>query len=373
MNSALEPQQDKETRQFEIQGSATAMPGLIPNKGDMFLADIGDGQQGLFTVTDTQKLTHLKESLYSIDFTLIDYAGKDSDRVKDLEEKTVQDFTFVRDYLTVGERPLITTNEFSLRQDMIQLRRELAQRYMGDFFSREKSLLLIPGQGQRTYDPFLQSFVRDVIGGDEHPFINQLVFPPVAGVPGMDQETLWDAIRKMSSVVLTGVVRAMGIVPVVYWRGQPHYAGLAFSGASQVTYPADFRADVDADWDGYRAPVSDATLVAGQVRRNDIQGFMESLGRAAGFEMTCETVEQLPYAVPVTADEAYVFTRAFYRGTGPYSSHLERLTHLLLRNEPLEKPLLYKIASESLHWPNLERFYYTPVILALLQVAIQTS
>lgn len=373
VSTALDLQQNTETRQYEANGSATTLPGLIPNKGDMFLADIGDGQEGLFTVTDTVKLTHLKESLYSIDYVLVDAVGRGSERLKDLEEKVIQEFTFVRDYLAVGEKPIITSNEFTLRQDMIQTRKDLINRYMLDFYSREKAMLMIPGQGIRTYDPFLQTFARDMIDSGDHPFINTMRFPAVSAVPGMDAETLWDVIRSLSKPMLQGVVNKMGLVSVQYWKGQPHYAGVYYSGVERITYPIDQRADVDAEFETGCGPIIDGALQEGSVRRGSMELFTRGLGRIDGFTITSTVEAQLPYAVPVTSDPWYVFTQAFYESVGPFSSHLERLTHQMLSHEPLEKPLLQKIAREAFNWPDVERFYYIPVLLALLQVAIHTS
>lgn len=372
VSSALDLAQNEETREFTAQGSATMLPGVIPNKGDMFLADIGDGQEGLFAVTNTQKLTHLKDALYSIDYELVDYAGRDSARLKDLQTKIVEEFTFVSDYLTVGEKPIITTAEFTRREEMIQVRMGIIDQYFQDFYSHEHSLLLVPNQSARTYDPFVARYVCDIVAISENPLVGHVDFPAIGSMPGMRQNTLWDALRRLTAPMVRQVARRVGVLDSGYWRGQVQYAGIYFTGVSKVAYPLDPRTDVDAPYESC-APSPSGAIADGNVRRSDLSRFVDDLGAPAGFNHMETATGSLPYVVPVVADDRYVFTDAFYQSEGSYASHLERLTHQMLRHEPIDKTLLLDLARKATLWPNLERFYYSPVVLTLLKVAIQTS
>lgn len=369
VSSALEGDQDEEARSFNITGSAVTSPGMIPNKGDMFLADVGDGRQGLFAITNTQRLTHLKDTLYSIDYVMKGYGEDGKADLEDLESKVIQDMVFVRDHLAVGERPIITTDEFMIRTDSIMMYREWVANYFADFFSPQNRTLLLPGQDAHAYDPFLQCFIRDIVSVDECADIANMQYPDVSALPGMRERTLWDALRTLSRPVVRQAVRRMGLADSAHWRGQVHYAGVYFTGIDLVVYPRDRSNNVDRYTNSCLSPSTGDIQPAG-VWRDDFAIYAQSLRPTGSFDVGDDA---LPYAVPVTADDHYVFTEKFYTSVGPYSSQLERITHQALMHEPLDKTMLLRIARAALNWPDLERFYYGPVLLALLKTAIQTS
>lgn len=367
----LELSQDPESKSWDATGSSTVICGdVIPNKGDMFLADIGDGQEGIFAVTNSTKLTYQKDTLYGIEYTMVAESSSDPVRRMDLEQKIIQELVFVREHLATGENPIITKTEFVQRQEMDVAYKEMVDQYFQDFYSRDKSTLLVPGQPVATYDPFLTTFVRDIVGSTENHLVNFVDFPDVFSVPGMYQQTLWDPIRRLSQAMVRSVARRVGLLSTSYYRGQPHYAGAYYAGFCKVAYPLDPRADVDAPFDRCK-PSPSGAIVAGDVRRGDITEYLSD--PVDGFRYTEDAVDQLPYVVPVTHDNRYVFTEAFYKCVGPYSSQLERLTHQMLSHSPIDKALVLKIAKAAPRWPDLERFYYSPVVMALLKVSIRTS
>ena len=368
----LELSQDEESKSMVAVGTSTVMSGdVIPNKGDQFLADIGDGQEGIFSVTDSTKLTHLKDALYEIEYSLVSTTDQDPTRRNDLEAKVIQEFVFVQDHLKTGENPIITRSAYVQRERMEMVTRDLINQYFQDFFSHERSTLLIPDQTEICYDPFLTTFVRDVVNHDESRWVNFVDIPEVLSIPGMRQQTIWDALRVHSHSMVRSVARRAGLLSSRFFRGQAHYAGAYYAGLGRVVYPLDPRTDPDVRFDRCKPSASGAVLIGGDVRRGDIQEYLAE--PVTGFTYTQDATDVLPYIVPVTADDRYVFTNKFYLCEGPYSSQLERITHQMLNNEPIDKAMVLKLAEAANRWPNLERFYYVPVMLALLRVSIRTS
>lgn len=82
---------------------------------------------------------------------------------------------------------------------------------------------------------------------------------------------------------------------------------------------------------------------------------------------------ELPDVVRVTDDDFYVFSEAFYRQGEPLTSNLERLVLQGMKQEALDKALLLRLCNNAMKWENLERFYYIPVLIALLKVAIRNN
>jgi hypothetical protein len=370
----IEITQDPATNNLAAQGVAITPPGVIPNKGDVFLADIGDGQEGIFQVTASTKQTHLADTLYEIEYELTETSSLASARRADLDAKTIQEFVYVTDYLAVGERPIITKAAFVQRTDLLVVCQDIINQYFTDFYSHELSTLLVPEQlnNARCYDAFAVAFMRDLVTTAEAPLVGDVDLPTVRGVPGMRQLTVWDAIRRLSSSMVRGVVQRCGLLNAAYFRHQPHYGGAYYAGLQTLVYPLDPRTDADAPLDQCVPSPTGAVLQAGDVRRGDLQGYLDDRP-LEGFTYTHAEGDTLPLIVPVTSDDRYVFTQAFYTGTGPYNSQLERLVHQMLRHEPLDKATILTMARQTNRWPNLERYYYAPVMVALLKIAIRTS
>lgn len=371
VSSTLDLSQEEDSKSMSAQGSATMYPGLIPNTGDMFLADIGDGQEGIFAVTNSTKLTHLKDSMYNIEYNLVAISDDDPLRLEDLNNKVIEELVYVRDYLAVGEKPLITKTDFVRRDDMAVVLAEIVDQYFQDFYSRELSTLLVPDQPLRTYDPFLTAFVRDLVEINEQRLVSSVDLPEVYSIPGMRQQTIWDAIRRLSKPMLRSIARRMGVLSSVYYRGQPHYSGVFYTGVELVVYPLDPRTDPDVAFNSCIPSPTGAIVNDGNVRRGALEDYLKQ--PVHGFTYRTPMENSLPYVVPVAEDGNYVFTAAFYNGEGKLSSQLERLTLQMLGHEPIEKDMVLSLAREANKWPNLERFYYVPVVIALLKVSIRTS
>jgi hypothetical protein len=79
--------------------------------------------------------------------------------------------------------------------------------------------------------------------------------------------------------------------------------------------------------------------------------------------------EASPAIRRVTVDNFYVFSEAFYNHYGDQPlSQLEALTLAALKGEAINIRTLEKLCQGAKFWDNVERFYYIPVLLALLRV-----
>jgi hypothetical protein len=105
VSSALSPTQDNETKQMIATGEAIVHSMVIPNAGDMFTAEIGDGRIGVFQVQNTQKKSLMSQSVYSFEYTFIYYTDNYPSRYADLVKKVVQTHVYVKDFLTHGQNP----------------------------------------------------------------------------------------------------------------------------------------------------------------------------------------------------------------------------------------------------------------------------
>lgn len=365
--------QDDQTKTMTANGGATTYPYFVPNKGDMFTADMGDGRVGRFAVTDTDKKTYLKESVYTIEYTLLGYL--DDAAIADFAKKTVRTTYFVKDFITFGQNPMVTSEAYNDNQTFAQEYENLIGQYMRDFFSRDYQTLLIPGQENRTsYDPFLPKAFLSVVSTTDNPNVSRIRQPGVAGDEAMQCATFWDALLEMNPSTLYGAMQKAMLFPTLYFKSLPRYSGIYYSGIQQVLYPLDARTDVDSQYDDVGLmPGGGVQIVFAGRRYTDLNRLMGPT-TIDNFDYQAPIPGVLPLIVPVTYDDYYVFSAGFYgmEDKTPVSQ-LELLTLQAIRGEAMDSQVLHNLARQALKWENLERYYYTPVILILLKIATRQN
>lgn len=379
VTTPLQHQQDPETKEFEVTGTAIAYAFLTPNAGDTFIAQVDNGQMAIFNVTRSEKATYMKNANYSIDYKLVCYI--DPVLVANLDAKSIQVLEFVKGLLTDGQNPLLSANDYALFGGLQKLYVDLVSFYFRDFFSQERQTFLVPDQDMETYDHFLTRAMVDIVATDDSLRLPMLRMPAVEGDRAMVNVTIWDAVlRTDRSLLLTGI-QEMGVLPTVMFRNFPNLTGIYYTGIDNLIYPKDPRTDVDRTYDGtYPSgwPIQDLQG-DGTLRYKSLQRILQA-NDPTFFATQCQCVEkadgttQLPVIVPVTQDDYYVFTQAFYnwRG-GTLSSQLEVLVKGAIDTQTIDRTQLIQIGTQAFNWPNLERFYYIPMILALIRISLGSN
>lgn len=368
-------QPDEVTRTMEVRGSGIAYPFLVPNKGDMFIGDIGDGRLGLFTITLATRATILKDSLYTIDFIMQTELNKDL--LTNLEEKTIEEFHFSRDSLRRGCGPFITQPEFDRNARYATLKQELIDRYLIDFYSRQHSTLLVPDQLRTTYDHFLVKAVLEMIGSHESMTVRRIREMNVSAEPVMSQPTIWDAIVRRSPYHLNGTTQRVHTVLTSYFRGRPTLQAIGVTGIRALVFPIDTPTDVDAYHTGraFRDTVG-LPLDPGRPRRHTSGAPVSQEERDLIWFQPTEVTEsttawQLPPDIhPVTHDDYYVLSQAFYEREPTQMSKLELLIDNAINSRSLNYDQLDALLEHVWEWDNLERFYYYPLLWVLLTIGM---
>lgn len=365
VTSALSFSQDTEVNFSVLEGESTVLPGLKPNKGDMFVADIGDGREAIFVVTEVNSKSFMKDALYSISYEVVDYSDKNTARLQDLENKSVRRTRFVKEFYHYGQNPLITDDEYLARVDLLEAKRQLIQQYFADFMSVEENTLLVPGQAKPTYDPYLTEYISKLISTDEAPVLGKLRQPNVLGLRQMRMPTIWDCLSTLSYPMVYNCVWKTFLIESRYFRSYAPYSGVYYTSIGYVVAPQDRRTDVDLPYDTSCNAGTGAPVVFGGRRYNDISRLLPGTDLTM-FDYTAPVDAAIPYVDRITElGGYYVFSEAFYRGE-EVSSHLERLVRAMLKMESVDTHMLKILATQALRWENLERFYYIPVILTLI-------
>lgn len=377
VDGSLQFSQDDTVRYFEVTGNGYTYPFLTPNKGDMFIANIGDGRLGVFTITSAKRATILRDSVYNVEWSMV--SELTAQRIEDFQKKVIETFYFSNTSLASGCGPFITTQDVGRNEEYQDIIQELTRRYLTDFFSPQHSTFLVPDQQLMTYDHFATKAMLQLISSLDDQRVRRVKTLNVGAERVMDQPTLWDAITRRDVSRMYGSTQRAHIVSTNHLRGRPVLQAIGFSGIPRMVFPIDAPTDVDSHYKGedrFR-PVGIA-FTEGRPRRPLPGPFQTQQERNLPFfQIVPDDVQDIPAYKrpadihPVVKDEYYVFSKAFYDKAQLGQSKLELLTNQYLNGESLNLEQLDVMLGRVYDWDNLERYYYYPVVIALLKTQLR--
>lgn len=375
VTSPLAISHDNESGSNIAEGTAYIPMAIIPNKGDHFFADIGQGREAMLTVTSVERKTHYKQSVYLINYEVVQFIDHEvSKEREDVQSKVIKTVHYVRDHAYFGVNPLMLSADFNARIDMQKLYNDLVHHYFNDFYSYGYQTLLIPDQPQPCYDPFLTQELLKWVDVNDAPNILKINKPRVTTGFGRIPDTVWSAITAADYGILRNAVHRAGLVHRSYFRTLPDLGGFFYTGVDYCMYPDERRTDVDKNYRVDCEPASATALAIGRMRFDDLRR-LNQYTPVSGLNYPTDPVTPppLPNIAEVSLSGYYIFSEGFYLGQGPLASNLERLIYQQLKHDTIDAQLLVTVANEAMAWDNLERFYYIPALLALLKTAIRIN
>lgn len=358
-----------DTKDMTLTGSSKVYPVLVPKEGDFFIADIGDGREGLFSITSSRRLSHYNSSPHSIDYTL-SYLTDAEIKAK-IDAKTIETVFFKKDWMRRGLEPLVHEEDTEIINKLTDHNRRLMAVYFNDFYSRTFKSLLVPDQTLVTYDPFLVKFLKTILSTEEHPTIRHIVEFNVSEDQAMYEFTLWNCLANMDFALLPMCVHEAGIADVNEFFSRPLYNSVYYSGVQAVVYPEMGQTNVDAGYDN-PMPVELVRVTKGRARFRELDRLIRV--NTLNMDPTLNPYEgtgdeDVPAIRRITCDNYYVLSEAFYQQTGDTPlSKLEALTLAALKGDAIDIRELEKLCARANHWDNVERFYYIPILFVLLRV-----
>lgn len=346
VTTALEPSQDDESNKFIVEGAANVYGNLIPNVGDMFLGDVGDGQEGVFQVTASRQMSTRKDATFEINFQMTSYS---TPAIRaDLERKAIETVVFVKNLLNYNHSPYLQLEEYDVALKLGSLGEEIADMYFSTFYSNEYKTLIVPDQEFVTYDHFLTSAVLSLFDTYETPEVRYVRKLNCDGDPVMKVTTIWDALLKRSVLYLKRSCTRVGLVGARTFNRNAMLEGVYYSGVAYVAYPYDPEASIVG-----RDALKKRTPEKNLHRRPEGQ-----------------EVDHLPLIPKVAATDSYVFSDAFYNDL-PGQTKLEALTRDYLEEKALDNRALLEVANSYLEWEPIEQFYCAPVLLLLIKMTVR--
>lgn len=334
VNSALTMSQDPETKEFSAMGEASMFYGLIPNIGDMFIADAGGGEVGLFTLTEVERMSYMKQACYRVNFQLL---GRGEDpRIEQLDSHINRQFVFDVELLELLDNPFLSLEDHLKFEGLAEQYERISRYFKAKFWSAQVNTLKLPQQNGLLYDGFHTEFCR-YIGLESH--LETLRVHQLGGLPYDGVITLWGAFKELSAHSLMLAHRRFGVILTNMFVNYPVLRGIYYTQFEEVLYPyGDFG--------------------------NDDPGILKANGRNLTRLPPVGTADA--NFRPIDFDDAYVLSHAFYDEDTKNMSEFERLLYDMLCQKAVAVDKVATMAGSYFKLAPLEQFYYAPLLLVLI-------
>lgn len=365
VSSALSWSQNSETKSMTANGSAHVHSLVIPNHGDMFIADIGDGREGVFQIKSSEKKSLFKESVYFIEYEFVYISDSDTDRRQDLDSKVVQELYYKKDFLEHGQNPLITEKEYNTIEELSYRYKELITHYFRWFFSKQFNTLIVPGQQTKIYDHGLTSFLSAIINTNEADTVKFMRVMNCDDDNLLREPSIWTALLHRDVSALKLGYQKTGLVSTNTFSRNVMLEGIRFSGLDYVVYPRDHSSvdQLSSSTDVFYKTLATTTLEPVPTRGGNLSDLIYS----QTLELNNSPVKMIG---SVLSDDYYVLTENFYREL-PNQTLLEVMVRNYFQEEKNDPVVLLKLVNTYSNWGGLERFYYIPLLLVLIKNIIR--
>jgi hypothetical protein len=359
MQGSLSEDQQEDDKVFTMQGTGYIHSGFIPNEGDMFVTDVGDGRRGVFNITRSKRMSIRIGTVYEVSYSLAYFVGDKPSQFDDLEGKVIETYFYVKEMLGYNQNPFLSSEEYNFSRTMANTFRDMCQMFHSSFFSKEFAAYVLPGQNVSTFDYFLYRAQRSIFRDDpfgvmrKHQSINIADEDIIARK--MD---LFSVLIERNATKFKICDRRVGYARTDQFFYDGVTTNIRYTGISALVYPdsKEIRTDEFNNRLGkgfLSGPLTPTpNTLEDDVLEHQITDFMFGGKR-------------VPLIKLVSVDDYYVFSEDFYKRTENLSV-LEAQVLQYIDGKEVNPQALKVLLENYIYWPRLERFYYIPVLLILI-------
>ena len=354
VSTPLEPTQDNETKVMSYQGAGTVFGGLIPNEGDMFIAEIAPGELAVFHVSSSIKKSVQKVSVYEIAY-MVDHT--EQHYIDDLRSKAIAEYVYVEK--PTGEVSFITTSQYAAFESLKRVYRVRVREYFEHVYSPIFNTFLVLGQTETTLDPFLTRFYRRAFEINDSPRLSTYTSYEFNS-PLLKESSIYDRIVERStvapSVIGMGLLECSAINPDYTPMIGP---AIETSGINYVIYPLTIKTR------GITTRENIAYVVNGAIT---LDGSSEQ-GVGVPYNYNSAALSSAVIG-PIDITKGYVLSKAYYDGDTANYTEMDQVVASYLSGQALDIAGIYDLLNKSREWPDLCYQYYVPIILYFARLII---
>lgn len=361
---SLNEDQNDEDKVFVVRGTAIAHSGLIPNEGDMFVTDVGDGRAGVFNIVRSQRLSIMGETVFQIEYSLAYFVNDKQDSFNDLEKKVIQTYFYIKKRLDYREDPFVTTEENAFINSLNTYYREMCGLYYHWFFSKEFAAYILPGQTSSIFDYFLYRALRSLFTDDyfgvlqKHQAINIEDDDLIAR-----KLDLFSVLLERSAAKFEICDQRVGVARTGTFSYEGATNSIRYTGIRQLIYPVSTENRIDIFYNRLDHGVLEGPLLPTPNTLNE----NIAARQVTEFEFGDKKV---PLIKPVSIDDYYILSKDFYHRTHKVSV-LEDLVLNYIDGKACNTHALKVLCDNYRYWPALERFYYIPLLMILIKSVLK--
>lgn len=363
LTSELSTSYDDNTGITTVVGSGVVYAGVIPNKADYLTAVGADGRLMIFRITQVERLSYRRQSVFNINFSLVGYADVETDIINKLDERSAYIYHFNKDRLIEGISPMVREEDNETLMQLPSVLGDLVEYYYENFYSRETNTLLLPGQEVRIYDHGLITYINKILATKDHPFICKTRVLPNDCDQALEQPTIWNMLLKRDVSHMSVIHKEMKLVPKNAFIKRSFGKGASFFNMDYFVYPNT--PDLTTITKNAYRPKEGMLELQVMIPTYNRHGSLSTILN----DVYTESTVSMPSIYPVLEDSYYVFSTHFYNKLTSCSL-LESLTLDYLNKRPLSLARLKYLYSRYKNLARLEQFYYGPILFTLIKQAL---
>lgn len=371
VQTALSPSFDTKQATMEVTGEAILYSFIVPNREDYFLAESNIGRMGLFRINDVRRGTHEKNSIHTVQYSIVDEITENDPRFGNLYEKSSTVAVFSKQRLIENLNPLLLSETYGQVQSLQTRYKSLVEFYFRSFFDKGFNLMYVPGQDARYYDPFMMEFLLSIVGTADAPEIGRMGRVSMNNGRMADAYTFWTAMAERNWAVLDHVNPRMG-------RKSPQSFYVGFTARTAYYGNADYLLVPYIYDDSTRTGnLVQEAATGSKCACDDTTDsvpflFKQTTTSRASRIVLADAVYKvdvgvIPIYTPIHTLTTFVFPEAFYDGRS--ETLMEILTRDYLKGAPVDIKQLIFMLEFYPKMERLEQFFFGPILMALIKQA----
>lgn len=370
VTSPLQNSPNNEEASQAVSGVGIIYPSIVPAYGDIFLADIGDGQTGMFSIREVTQKSRLRDTAYEIEYDLVNVVTHEL--LQKLEDAVVVRHYYERSYADYGANPKLDIEQHGLFKRITTWQDKITKHYFDSFYSQEYDTFLVPMPGMVVYDPFIVEFIQKLWSVDDLDKMRYLRVYDRDTSKNKFLRTIWDVIANTDNYMLATVKKKFGVIPRKLFNiNYGSVMSFATGRLDYIYHPVEVRDEYlgkmtlhsigDIVFPNYYSDFAIPRKFTLAMRKLPGMGFVHP-----DFLETPEA----PDAKKLSTYNTYVLSPAFYDKDYKNMSKVERILTDTLDEKPTDAKSLLPILEDCINWGEVERFYYIPLLYALSRSAL---
>lgn len=387
VSQPLASTQNADNNNMEVTGGATVYPFVIPNVGDMFIADTGAGREGIFEITSVERKSIFKSAVHEIRYVLTGYSAN---RLADLNQKVVTTLEFDREFIKYGQNPLVFEEEHQIVIYLRQVYKRILHDYVKAFRSVEFGSFILPGQDSPCTDIFMTKFIMQNFDAWDTDDLRRVRLYNVQDDYAMRAMQVLEAISRRDITLLGDCFTTYGTVDTKSFTSDPMLEGIYYCGVYNVIYPTDPILNVDYNLVAPPKLPDSSPLNTAPPKLSYMYELLAPAQRSILADALPDFVEGFtsldangnPIVYPTLpplihramAGGSYIFSPDFYANTqvDGAQSQLELLVRDYLVGNAINNARLKALIVDMPNWNAMDRFYYTPIVLLLTKASVRS-